>query len=259
MQPWSKLTLRIFAAIAFAFLYLPILTLVVYSFNEARYVTFPPVGFSMKWYSALIHHRELVQSIKNSFIVAGMVVPLTLLLGIPAAFAIDRFSFPGKALFERVVLLPLMIPGIITGLAILLVIKGVNTRLSLVTVAIGHTVGWLPIVITQVYARLRRFDRRLEEASMDLGAGGYQTFMRVTLPNIKNAIIGSALLVFTLSFDEIGMTFFLTGTENTLPMFIWSMLRLGISPEINAVATITLATSIVLIVLGLRLLGKEQG
>ncbi|MGE3969283.1 MAG: ABC transporter permease [Dongiaceae bacterium] len=252
------MALRIFAAAAFAFLYIPIITLVVYSFSEARYFTFPPVGFSFKWYVTLFEDRELLQSVRNSLIVTGIVVPATLALGIPAAFAIDRFDFPGKAIFERVVLLPLMVPGVITGLAILLVIKGVDMRLSLTTVAIGHTVGWLPIVVTQVYARLRRFDRRLEEASMDLGGNRRQTFLRITLPGIKNAIIGSALLVFTLSFDEIGMTFFLTGTQNTLPMFIWSMLREGVSPEINAVATITIAISIVLIVVGLRFLGKEK-
>jgi spermidine/putrescine transport system permease protein len=151
-----------------------------------------------------------------------------------------------------------MIPGVITGLAILLVLKRLDVGLSLVTVALGHTVGWLPIVVTQVYARLRRFDRELEEVSYDLGASEFQTFMRVTLPNIRNSLIGSALLVFTLSFDEIGMTFFLTGTQNTLPMFIWSMLRLGISPEINAVATLTLAISIALIILGLRFLAKSE-
>ena len=116
-----------------------------------------------------------------------------------------------------------------------------------------------PIVLTQVYARLRRFDRSIEEASMDLGANRRQTLIRVTLPNIRTAMLGSALLVYTLSFDEVAITFFLTGTDNTLPMHIWSMLREGVTPEINAIATITIAVSIVLIVLSLRLLRAQKG
>ena len=196
----------------------------------------------------------MLQSIVNSSIVAAGVVPVTLLLGVPAAFALNRFEFPGKAVFERAVMLPLMIPGLITGLAILMVIRHSSLSLSLLTIIIGHSVAWMPIVITQVYARLRRFDRRLEEASADLGANLWQTFLRITLPNIRTAILGSALLVFTLSFDEIAIAFFLTGADNTLPMHIWSMLREGISPEIAAIATITVSASIALMLVGLRLL-----
>jgi spermidine/putrescine transport system permease protein len=214
----------------------------------------------LKWYAELFNDRDMHQSILNSLTVAAGVVPVTLLLGVPAAFALDRFRFWGKAVFERAVMLPLMIPGLITGLAILLIIKRIDLSLSLVTIIIGHSVAWLPIVVTQVFARLRRFDRRLEEASMDLGANRWQTFRRVTLPNIHTAILGSALLVFTLSFDEIAIAFFLTGADNTLPMHIWSMLREGISPEIAAIATITVSVSIGVMLLGLRLLrGAARG
>jgi spermidine/putrescine transport system permease protein len=151
-----------------------------------------------------------------------------------------------------------MIPQLITGLAILISLRQLGIGLSLATVAIGHSVTWLPIVVTQVYARLRRFDRRLEEASMDLGANRMQTFRRVTLPNIRTSIIGSALLVFTLSFDEIAVTFFLTGNENTLPMQIWSMLRQGVTPEINAIGFIVVVVSTVAILTGVRFLrGRE--
>lgn len=254
----GRVVLRLFAGLIYAFLYIPIIVLVVYSVSEPRYFVFPPTEFSVKWYAALLNNTEIHRSISNSLIVAFSTVVTTLLLGVPLAFAIDRFDFLGKAVFERLVLLPLMVPGVITGLAILLVVKAVDIRLSLLTVITGHTVGWMPIVITQVYARLRRFDRQIEEASMDLGANRRQTFIRVTLPSIRNAIIGSALLVFTLSFDEVGMTFFLTGSHNTLPMHIWSMLRQGVTPEINAVATITIAVSIALIILSLRFLAQER-
>lgn len=245
------------AAAIFAFLYLPVAVLVVYSFHEAKVFAFPPADLSFRWYVELFNDRDMLTSITNSLLVAACVIPVTLVLGVPAAFALNRFEFPGKAAFERIVLLPLMIPGLITGLAILLIIKRMDFSLSLVTVVIGHSVAWMPVVITQVYARLRRFDRRLEEASMDLGADRWQTFRRVTLPNISTAIIGSALLVFTLSFDEIAITFFLTGADNTLPMHIWSMLREGISPEIAAIATITVSASIAVMLVGLRLLRSD--
>jgi spermidine/putrescine transport system permease protein len=249
----GRMLLTAFSALALLFLYLPVIVLVVYSFHEGRVFTFPPSELSLKWYVVLFEDDDMLHSISNSFIVAAAVVPVTILLGVPAAFALDRFKFPGAVVFERLVLLPLMVPGLITGLAILLVIKRADISLSLVTVVIGHSVAWLPIVVAQVYARLRRVDRRFEEASMDLGGNRFQTFVRVTLPNIRTAIIGSALLVFTLSFDEIAITFFLTGAENTLPMHIWSMLREGITPEIAAIATITVTASIALILIGFRL------
>jgi len=249
----GRRVLTLTTALTFAFLYFPILVLLVYSFNEAKVFAFPPSGFSLKWYDALLADGDMHQSIVNSLIVAAGAVPISLTMGIAAAFALDRFRFPGRRLFERLLLLPLMIPGLITGLAILLVMKQLDFRLSLVTVIIGHSIAWMPIVVTQVYARLRRFDRRWEEASMDLGANRRQTFFRVTLPNIRTAILGSALLVFTLSFDEIAITFFLTGSDNTLPMHIWSMLREGITPQIAAIASITVGFSVLLILLGARL------
>lgn len=231
--------------------------LVVFSFSDSRLLVFPIEEFSVRWYGVLAADRDLQRSIVNSFAVAGSVVPLTLVLGTPLAFALDRFSFPGKRALEQGLLIPLIVPGLITGLALLLVLKELDIRLSLATVIIGHSIWCLPIVVTQVFARLRRFDRTIEEASMDLGATRAQTFLRVTLPNIRTALIASALLTFTLSFDEVPVTFFLTGTQNTLPMHIWSMLREGVTPEINAIATITITISMILLIAALRLLKRD--
>lgn len=247
------------AAGIYAFLYLPVLVLIVYSFSEAKIMTFPMRGVTLDWYAVLWNDRDMWRSISNSAAVAAMVVPLSLLLGVPAAFALDRFDFPGKSLFERAIMFPLIIPGVITGLSILLVLKQMGVSLSLLTVVMGHAVAWMPIVVTQIYARLRRFDRRIEEASMDLGADRIQTFWRVTLPNIRTAIIGSALLVFTLSFDEIAITFFLTGSKNTLPMHIWSMMKEGVTPEINAVATLLIVVSFAAVILNARLSRGSRG
>ena len=131
--------------------------------------------------------------------------------------------------------------SIITGVSILAFFSMAGVKLSLVTVIIGHGTALTAIVVTNVFARLQRFDRRIEEASADIGARPWQTFVYITLPNIRSAIIGSALIAFTLSFDEIPVTYFLTGRDNTLPMYIWSVVRRGITPEINAIGTITVS------------------
>ena len=257
-SPIPRRLLRVAAILIYVFLYGPMAVLVLYSFSEPKIMTFPVTDFSLKWYGILARNDQLLRSVANSFIVALSVIPLSLLMGGLAAFAIDRFEFPGRGFFERLLMLPLMVPGLITGLAILLLIKRFEIALSLATVILGHSIAWMPVVTAQLLARLRRLDRRIEEASLDLGARRFETFLRVTLPNLRAAILGSALLVFTLSFDEVAITFFLTGKDNTLPMQIWSMLRLGITPEISAIATITITVSFVLIVASLRLLQRDR-
>ena len=249
--------LTAFAVLVFAFLYAPIAVLIVFSFNDSPILVFPLSDLSFKWYGVLFRDRDLLRSVANSFIVAGGVVPLTLLLGVPLAFALDRFSFVGKTLFERIMLVPLIVPGLSPGSRSCWFHSDRSSAL-LLSIMVGHSIFVLPIVVIQVYARLRRFDRSMEEASLDLGATRGQTFRRVTLPNIKTAIIGSALLGLTLSFDEVAIAFFLTGNDNTLPMHIWSMLRHGITPEINAIGTITIVVSIVLIVAGLRMVEAKR-
>ncbi len=239
------------------FLYFPIIVLIVYSFSAERNLSFPITGFTFGWYVKLAYNEELLRSIRNSLMVAGAVVSLTLVLGVPAAYGLARSRHRSMQFVEKLLQLPLMMPGLITGLSILLLFKRIGFELSLFAVVLGHTVAWLPIVVTQVYARLRRFDETLEEASYDLGAGQLRTFFLITLPNLRKAIIGSALLVFTLSFDEVAITFLLTGTENTLPMHIWAMLRQGVSPEISAIATLTVALSTVMVVVSVGLLGDK--
>lgn len=240
----------------FFFLYAPLVVLVLYSFSAGRSLTFPIQGFTFGWYVTAMNNDELMSALLNSLKVASGVVPLTLLLGVPAGYALSRLAFRGRRTIDLVLTLPLMIPGIITGLSILLLLKSLGFSLSLWAVVLGHSIAWLPVVVGQVIARLARLDPGLEEASLDLGASYFETFIRVILPNLKGAIIGSALLVFTLSFDEVAITFLLTGTENTLPMQIWAMLRQGVTPEICAIATLTLAVSTALIGASLRL-GRE--
>jgi len=241
-----------------AFLYVPIVILVVFSFNDSSSLTWPLGGFTWGWYEKLFSNRDLLRAIGNSFYVATFATVLTLLIGVPAAFALDRLDFVGKRVFRRLVLLPLVLPGIITGISMLNLFKLMGIGLSLETVILGHATALISIVVTQVYARLQRLNRRLEEAAADLGARPWETTFLVVLPNIKSALIGSALLSFTLSFDEIPVTFFLTGRDNTLPMYIWSTMRRGITPEINAVGTLIVLASLMLIVASVILLRDER-
>ena len=178
---------------------------------------------------------------------------IALAFGIPAALALDRAQFPGKALFRRLVLLPLILPGIITGLSLLMLFREANVKLSLVTIMLGHGTALISVATTEVFAGLQKLNRAQEEASLDLGANYWQTFWRITVPNLKLSIIGAALLIFTLSMDEIAVSFFLIGRDNTLPLEIWGRLRRGITPEINAISTIIFVFSLMAIVLWYRL------
>jgi len=252
---WSWLSLH--ATAAFAFLYLPILVLIVYSFNGESVGGFPPHGWTLNWYRQLFDDDALWRSVANSLMVAALAVALAVLFGLPAALALDRVSFPGKAIFRRLVLLPLILPGIITGLSLLILFVAAGMKLSLLTVAIGHGTALISVAVTEISAGLTKMDRAQEEASLDLGAGEWRTLFHVTLPNIRLSIIAAVLLVFTLSLDEIAVSFFLIGRENTLPLEIWSRLRRGITPEINAISTLIFAFSLAVIVLWYRLRSRD--
>jgi spermidine/putrescine transport system permease protein len=233
-SPW----LSLHAVFLFAFLYLPIVTLVVYSFNGQGVGGFPPRNLTFHWWHRLWQDAALWDSLENSLIVALAAVAIAIGLGLPAALALDRASFPGKAIFRRLVLLPLVLPGIITGLSLLILFVQSGLHLSLVTITLGHGTALISVATTEIFAGLQKFDRKQEEASLDLGANYWQTFWRVTLPNLRLSILGAALLIFTLSMDEIAVSFFLIGRENTLPLEIWSRLRRGITPELNAISTL---------------------
>ncbi len=251
--------LLLHSVFVFAFLYLPIAVLIVYSFNGAGVGGFPPRNLTLDWYRTLFGDGAIWESVGNSLIVAAVAVVIALGLGIPAALALDRAQFPGKALFRRLVLLPLILPGIITGLSLLMLFNEASIKLSLLTIVLGHGTALISVATTEVFAGLQKLDRAQEEASLDLGANYWQTFLRVTLPNLKLSIIGAALLIFTLSMDEIAVSFFLIGRDNTLPLEIWGRLRRGITPEINAISTIIFVFSLVAIVLWYRLRTSAEG
>jgi len=246
------------ALAVFAYIYLPLLVVIVYSFNPEAVNTFPMRGVSLRWYEAMLEDEGLMKALQTSVLIALGGTTIGVLLGVPGALALSKYDFWGKRMLERVVLLPLTLPGIVTGVAMLSFFPLVGVSVSLTAVLMGHGTFLIAITLTQVYARLRRMDRSLEEASADLGAPPLTTFFRVVLPNIRSAIIGSALLSFTLSLDEVPVTYFLIAGDNTLPIEIWTMMRRGITPEVNAISTLVVTVSVTLIVLS-TMLGEKRG
>jgi spermidine/putrescine transport system permease protein len=250
--------LTLHALLVFAFLYLPIAILILYSFNGQGVGGFPPRELTLNWYRILFSDTPIWDSVLNSLLVAAVAMVIALLFGIPAALALDRANFPGKALFRRLVLLPLILPGIITGLSLLMLFRVAIVKLSLATIILGHGTALISVATTEVFAGLQKLNRAQEEASLDLGATYWQTFWRITVPNLKLSIIGAALLIFTLSMDEIAVSFFLIGRDNTLPLEIWGRLRRGITPEINAISTIIFLFSLIAIVVWYRLRTRAE-
>jgi spermidine/putrescine transport system permease protein len=247
------------AAATFAFIYAPIAVLVAFSFGERRIPTWPLQGFTVTWYRELLGSEEIRTALRNSVVVATAATTGALLLGTPIAYAAHRFRFPGKRLLRRLVLMPLVVPGVVTGIALLTLFDFFHVTLSLGTIMVGHVTFLIAVFFTSVFARLEALGTQIERAAMDLGATEWRAFTRAVLPNLRLTLIGASLLAFALSFDEIAVTFFLTGTSNTVPVLIYSMMRLGITPAINALATSILVLSVLLVVIGTVILGREGG
>ncbi len=231
----------------FAFLYAPIAILVVMSFNDSPILALPFRGVTWEWYRLTFQDQAVQTALQNSLVVAAIATLLATGLGLLAAIAVYRYSFWGKTSFRIALNLPILLPGIVTGVAMLAYFSQLGWGLSLGTVILGHGVFGIPVAFGPLVTRLGQFPRNLEEAAYDLGAKPIQVFAGVIFPYIRSAVISGALLAFTLSFDEVVVTLFLTGRDNTLPMEIWGRLRTEITPEIAAVATLLLGTSTLLV------------
>jgi spermidine/putrescine transport system permease protein len=255
---WSRRLLAAHTALVYLFLYAPIAILVVFSFNASRQTAFW-TGFTVDWYRRLMDNAALFQAVRNSLVVAGAATALAVLIGTPAALALARYQMRARRATQALLYLPVIIPEVVLGAALVTFFGAAGLRLSITTVVIAHVVFSVSYVTIVVRARLAGLDPALEEAARDLGAGPFETFRRVTLPLAAPGILASALLVFTLSIDDYVITSFVAGVgATTLPLHIYSMLKVGVTPEVNAVSTLLLAGTIVLIVLAHRLLGKGQ-
>lgn len=248
-----------FAAIAvFVFLYIPLAVIVLYSFSAEKVNVWPIQSWTTAWYGEMWDDPQIRSGILLSIRVGLIAAATAILLGTLAALAVDRFDFHGKGLLRFFVVLPITLPGVVTGVAMLSFFSVTNTDLSTRTIIIGHTTFCITLILNNVIARMAQIPRSLEQASADLGASPMRTFWRVTFPLILPAIISGGILAFTLSFDEIVVTLFLTGREQTLPLVIWARLRRGFSPEINAAATMIIGFSFALVLLA-NLVSRRTG
>jgi len=208
------------------FLYVPVLLIPLFSFNEGIFAIFPLKGFTLQHYADLAKETNLLNSVKNSFVVGAGVAVVSTLFGLLAAMAVTRYRLPGKGPVVGTIMLPLVVPSIILGVALLVIIRKVfDIELSLWCVAAGHILLCVPFSMLVLMSRLEGFERELEEAAMDLGENGWMTFWRITFPLALPGIISSLLMSFTTSFDEYVLAFFLSGMDQTLPIYLWSMLR----------------------------------
>jgi ABC-type spermidine/putrescine transport system permease subunit II len=251
VSPFARPTrwiLWLWAAILLVFLYLPIAFMVLFSFNEPRTPGLPIVNLTLHWYEVAAGNSLLLEAVKNSILVAVVVAFLATVIGTMAAFPLVRGRIGHPDAVRIIATMPIMLPGILLGIGMLIFFRRVlSLELSLWTVIAGHLVFTTPFVVLIVAARLQGFDRRLEWAAADLGANPRQTLRHVILPLISPAIAAGALISVTLSIDEFIITFFTVGPQSTLPLFIYTQIKFGVTPEVNAVATVLLAATLVVL------------
>jgi spermidine/putrescine transport system permease protein len=247
--------------LAIAFLFVPLLMVVLFSFNAGGSLTFPFRGFTLDWYRQVLSSREFRSAVTASAKVATVTAVVTLITGTLAAYAITRARSRLRPFVAVLLFLPLTLPGLFLGLSLLVVFARVEYSLSLTTVAIAHLVYVMPYYLLISVAALQRLDPALEEVGADLGANAWLVFRKVTLPQVWPVLMAAALLAFLLSFDEFIITFFVIGPESTLPLFIFSSLRRTVDPSINAISTLLLTITLVLFTISfvLTLRGARKG
>jgi spermidine/putrescine transport system permease protein len=249
--------LRGYALLAYAYLYLPILILVIFSFNRQR-LNITWEGFTLDWYRVLFQDSQVLLATRNTLMIAAISTLAATFIGTLAALALQRYRFPGYALAETGLYIPVIIPEVVMGISLLAFFALVGVKLGLTTITLSHVAFNIPFVALVVRARLHGFDRAIEEAAMDLGANEVITFWRVTLPNILPGVLSGALLAFTLSIDDYVITYFTAGPgSTTLPLRIFSMVRFAVTPEVNALSTLWVLTVFVILGLG-QLAGRRK-
>ncbi len=243
------LGLRLYAVLGFAYLYVPILILVLFSFNLSKY-SVSWEGFTLRWYHELFDDRFVWEATRNTLIIATISALVSTTIGTAAALALQRHRFPGKGFCEATLYIPIIIPEVVMGIAMLAFFAQAGFQLGLGTIIIAHIAFCIPFVTLTVRARLHGFDRRIEEAAMDLGANEWVTFWRITLPIIMPGVLAGGLLAFTLSLDDYIITLFTAGPgSTTLPLRVFAMLRHAVTPKVNALSTLWILAVFVLLIL----------
>ena len=254
----TRILLRIVSGGVLVFLYLPLGILAVLAFNESRSQAWPPTGFTFKWFGEAASNPTLISAFVNSIIVATVATALALVLGTLAALAVQRYSFFGRQTISFLFILPIALPGVVTGIALRTTFVTFEIPFGLFTIIVGHATFCVVIAFNNVIARLRRLPRTPEEASSDLGADPFTTFRRVTLPGMSTALLAGGLLAFALSFDEIIVTNFTAGAgTQTIPMWILSAIqRPAELPVVNVVALVLIILSVIPVWLATRISGE---
>jgi putative spermidine/putrescine transport system permease protein len=251
-----RAALRVWVALVLAFLFVPIALIVLYAFNRSNIESWPISGFSLHWFALAWDDPQVRSAFLLSVRVGLFATVLALLLGSAVAYALHHYRFFGREAISLLLVLPLALPGIITGIALNSFFSFTGVQFGTLTVVAGHTTFCIVVVFNNVVARLRRTPGSLAEASMDLGARGWQTLRHVTLPLTATALVSGALLAFALSFDEVIVTVFTAGAQNTLPLWIFGAIRLGQQlPEVNAVVTFVILLTIIPVVIAARMAG----
>jgi len=250
----TRIGLIAWTTLVIAFLWIPLVIIAVYAFNSSNIQSWPIPGWTVHWFSITWHNQEARSAFELSLKVGGITTALAILLGSAAAFAIARFRFFGRESVSFLLILPIALPGIITCMALNSFYVFAGLGFSVWTIVIGHATFCVVVVYNNVLARLRRTAGSLVEASMDLGADGWQTFRYVTWPTISTALVGGALLAFALSFDEVIVTTFTAGAQTTLPIFIFNNINRGAQlPVINVVAFVVIALTVIPVWASVRL------
>ena len=250
--------LLLYTLLVFVFLFLPIAIVVLFSFNKTASLTFPFHGWSLRWYREVFGSSLYRSAIFASLRVALITVVVVVVVGTMAGLGVTRYEYRGRGVLRVFLLFPAALPGLFVGIALLSFLVQTHVSLSLWTVTVGHLIYTVPYFFLVASARLQRFDYTLEEAARDLGAGPWTTFRRVTLPLIAPTLIAGALVVFSLSWDEVFITFFTIGAQNTLPLVIYSTVKQSVDPSVNAISTLLLAGSLVFVFSVRRLLVELQ-
>ena len=251
-----KNLMRVLSAMLLVFLYVPLAIIVLYAFNDSVAQAWPIQEFTTKWFGIAWRSPQVREALANSLEVATIATLFALALGSAAAFAVHRFRFFGRNGVSFLLVLPIALPGIVTAIALNTTINNFRIPFGVLTIVIGHATFCVVVIFNNVVARLRRTSRTAEEASMDLGADGWQTFRYVTFPAIRTAVVAGALLAFALSFDEIVVTNFTAGSTLTIPKFIYNNLRLPRNrPIVNVVALATVLIMLIPVYLAQRLAG----
>jgi putative spermidine/putrescine transport system permease protein len=256
---WTRIGLRVATGFVLAFLYLPLVILIVYAFNPSRLQAWPPTGFTLHWFGQAFGNPGLREAIVNSLLAGLGATGIALVLGTLAALAVHRFDFFGRQTISFLFVLPIALPGVVTGIALRTTFQTAGVDFGLGTIIVGHATFCVVIAYNNVIARLRRLPRTPEEASADLGADSWTTFRRITLPSIATALLSGGLLAFALSFDEIIVTLFTAGPgTETVPMWILGAIRRPTElPVVNVVAFLLLLVSIVPVYLAQRIAGDS--